>query len=644
MIRSIKQFAKCNYRSLMIVNLIFLIYFVPYLGNLHVGVDTLFYINYPSTNHNWLDIGRQGGILIHKLFFQSQYSMFFAQGMALITYLLAAFVLSYLLYSIAEVSAWKSGLFFLFMMIHPVWAEQFYFTLQIFEIAVGVLLTGVALLLAYGEKRWNWIASIVLQMLIFSIYQTFIAIYIAGCILCFLLQYIQETRCGEGKTTARYLKCALRQIVQFIIAFAINMAITKEFFSSSDYLTGQVRWGTEPAFTCIKHILSHIKQVFWAEGIFYTCSYAIFSIAAILLIVFFLWKHRTSHQGKSIFLLAALVLQLTPFLLTIYGGTIPVFRSQYILPFVIACDLLLILELIPHDKTALRSLVCIISIFMLISQYYQTSQLQYTHFFVRQEDERRALSIEEQIITAANGMHKPVAFIGYWPARMNGAYTYAEITHQSIFQFEWSEPRYQELTKWCVEYMKSQGISITPASAEQIQEARHIASEMPSYPLEGSVRDAGDFVIVKLTPDDYYALEAMPPNVKHEQKESVVCANDILKAYIDEVYLDNGILTIRGWALKPGLDSTYSVQGVHLWDENAKVFYSLASGPQSREDLTHAFADGTNYSHAGVLAKAPREQLPNSLEHCRIILSVSTADGEIQYFDTGAYVQEWLDK
>ena len=47
--------------------------------------------------------------------------------------------------------------------------------------------------------------------------------------------------------------------------------------------------------------------------------------------------------AKWMVILVLLVLQITPFLLTIYGGTIPTARSQFVLPFTTGCNFLLAL-------------------------------------------------------------------------------------------------------------------------------------------------------------------------------------------------------------------------------------------------------------------------------------------------------------
>ena len=36
---------------------------------------------------------------------------------------------------------------------------------------------------------------------------------------------------------------------------------------------------------------------------------------------------------------------------------------------------------------------------------------------------------------------------------------------------------------------------------------------MPAWPLSGAVQDAGEFVVVKLFPDPYYADEIMQPDI-----------------------------------------------------------------------------------------------------------------------------------
>ena len=116
---SILSYGKKNFRPLIITAMVFLIYFFPYLGNTHVGLDTHTFISYPGSTTNWLSIGRQGGALLHLILFASKYSMFYAQGMAVLTYFLALLFWCYLFKAVADVSTWMSCFYFLLFMIHP---------------------------------------------------------------------------------------------------------------------------------------------------------------------------------------------------------------------------------------------------------------------------------------------------------------------------------------------------------------------------------------------------------------------------------------------------------------------------------------------------------------------------------------------
>lgn len=642
MIRSFFE-EKKNILALFVGTILFIIYFFPYLGNTLVGLDTNSLINYAGSTNNWLDIGRYGAVLLHKIFFQPQFSLFYAEALALIFYLLSFLTFTLLFSCIGSVSSWKSCSFFLICMIHPIWAEQFYYTLQIFDIAVGMFLVSLILYMTFQRKWTLWGSSIPILVLLFSIYQTFVIVYIAGCILCILLLYFKKVDQNE-KEEKIFLRLSVRQGVIFLIAFFINTAITKVFFTHGTYLDGQIRWGRDSFWDCANKIISTAKNMFLGQGIFYTYLFTIsFLLSAIGIIVFLCrYKHR---KEKWIVITAYLVLQICPLFLNIYLGNVSVYRSQFQLPFVIACNILLVLVMYPTliSFKSVRMIVSIGLAFMLIEQYYATSLLQYTSELVRQEDKQRAYAIEEQIIKTTGGSSKPVAFIGYLPPHINGAMVNAEALNVSVFEFYFSDiPRYTNLTTWVTEYMKSQGINIKRADEQQVIKARETSQNMESFPQEGCVKELDDMIVVKLAPDDYFASEVMEAGVSTATMEAMPEISDQVNGYIDTITLEENILSISGWVLEWQCNSTYILPAVHLWDEDNNTLYSLSSGTQSRADLSAAFPDGTDYSHSGVLAKGAMDQLPaDSLDHCRILLS-TTRNGETKYFDTGKYVTDYL--
>lgn len=626
----------------MVTALLFFVYFLPHLASTYIGVDTYHYINDPSTVGNWLLIGRFGGVLIHNFIFGMKYSMFYAQSMAFFTYLLALMLFCFLFENIAGIKSWRTCFFFLLAMIHPIWIEQFYFTMQIFEIAVGLLLTAVSLLLVYHDKTYCKVIAVPVLILLFSIYQTFIAIYIAGCSLCFLLWYIHETQHGLKSGKKSYFKSGLEQASIFIVAFLGDSLISKAFFVPENHLNSQILWGKDSASSCIQRVVTHAQQIFSGEGLYYNLA---FSVSFLVVLIFCLAFFRQYHPAeKWVCLLGILVLQATPLLLTVYMGSIPAYRSQFILPFATACNFLLAFQLFPEKSTKgnLPIIWSGIAVCVLLTQYHTASRIQYTSDVVRQDDERRAFAIEETIFREVGRTSKPVAFVGLMSARTTGSYVFSESTCVSMFQMDkiTAQP-YYDVTVWGTAYMRSLGINIKTASPEQIQAARDYAKTMPCWPLGGCVKDIGDCVVVKLAPDDYYANDMMEADAAASHPGEIAFSNSELAGWVDSVSILEDDICISGWIFRYGVSTVTSQPDVYLWDEEKDVLYKAASGTQYRLDLNSAFADGTDYSHAGVFAKIPQSRMPEHFRNFRIVLSVTEADRTL-YFDTGKLVSDYI--
>lgn len=74
---------------------------------------------------------------------------------------------------------------------NPIWAEAFIFVIQIAQISFGLIIIILANLFIYkGALEKNKVSTIIGMILLFlamATYQSFIAIYIAICIMCFIL-------------------------------------------------------------------------------------------------------------------------------------------------------------------------------------------------------------------------------------------------------------------------------------------------------------------------------------------------------------------------------------------------------------------------------------------------------------------------
>lgn len=634
-----------NIIPILVSAFLFLLYFMPYLASTSLGIDSHFAIEQPGSTFNWLEIGRQGAVLINKFFLQNQFSLFYAEAFACAFCLFSLIGFVWLFYQLADVSPWVTSLFFLLFMLHPIWTEQFYFVLQIVPVSFGLALLPVILFCAYSEKPLFWGIATAFMILLFSIYQTFAIVYVAGCVLCFLLYYIRQIVSGNFPSSLSLIKSGVRQVILFAAAYLVNALITKAFFSSSDYLTGQIMWGQEPFDTCLGNILTHIIQVVTGSGVFYTASYPLSLLALVAGVFLFFFRYRNA-TAKWIPLLAILFLQITPFLLTIYGGTIPAYRSQFILPFTTGCNFVLFLVMAGHSleqkiwKMPFMGFCLFAIVLGLSRQYYTASLLQYSTALVQQNDRQLSERIQEKLIETTGGSTKPLAFIGCAPLPETGSFLEGEVAQKSLFGYEWYGDYPTGLSFRAVSYMNAQGASLRAIGVDEITEARGIAQTMPSFPAEGSIQEADSFIVIKLGADDSYAPKFMTPQVTRVEENATVSFNNGLRGCVNVCSTEENTLMITAWVLLPYHDSNYVLPTVHLLDVENNTLYTLNSGTLPTPDLCDLFPENTDYSHCGVMGKAPLEQLPQDLSSCKIILSVTTLD-ETLYFDPAVSVGDF---
>lgn len=639
----LNEFKSYIYKNKYVFLISTMILFVIYgreLYTINARVDTEVFINEPSSVYNWLLIGRQGAIFSRILFEQLNFNPYFVTVLGLIFYAMSMIVFSYLLNYIGRVRSTISVLGFLIFLVHPIWVEQFYFKLQVLPVSLGVLFTFVAVLISFfaiiNNDMTGKVVSVILMIWSFSTYQSFMILYIATTILCFLL-YKKQSIDTESKMNI-YLKVVIYEIILFLISFIINTIITKIFFSAGeDYLSSQIKWGVLSNRECIMNILIHIKSVLLSEGVFYTNGY---TISLILFLISFGYSliNGKFKSYKWLYILAGIGLQLCPFLITIYGGTVPAFRAQFVLPFIIAGNFLFTLNVWKAHKY-IKNTIYLVCICIFILQAQAVFRMQYTDDIRFQEDMRIASQISERVSQESNVQNKPVAFIGKRQSQLNSASIRGEFIGTSIFNVDNSaEPHYFHSTGRITGILKTMGYNIIGASPEQILEARKIAVGMPSWPALGSVYDAGDFVIVKLSEDNWYADDIMPSNIEKSDISNVKFDNTDIKWCVDESKVENNQLRISGWMIKTNIPSNQLKINVYIYNEENNEFYKLQTAKTERQDLNKAFPNEADYTDSGYVAKGNISDIINNIDKFRIILEYSS-DKEDIYVDTGKYIK-----
>lgn len=263
-------------------------------------------------------------------------------------------------------------------------------------------------------------------------------------------------------------------------------------------------WGNELWFVyCSRVILGQIYRAYVGEGTFYTIIYGILSVWVLIATVLYLKKYK-GMKLRWLYFCAVVFVQCCPFLLTIYMGDLPVIRAQFVYPFVMIGNIILLLCY--YRKEWMRSCIVLLALVMLWSQSKVSMRLIYTQDICEQEDARLAGYIEERIAQVSD-VKKPIAFVGEYTNQLNAACVRGEVIGISYFgQGNGAlEPHYWISTRTMLDKMQAAGRVFEMVTEEQMLEARKLALELPAWPAKGSVKDAGDFIIVKFSDDEWPA-------------------------------------------------------------------------------------------------------------------------------------------
>lgn len=518
----ILEFLRRNSLILGLGALLLFLYFLPWLADSKIGIDSFIFISDPGTTMNWLDIERPAMVLLHKLFYSAgELSMFYCEGMAYLLSAATMILYAWILFRKTAIACWQSVLFFLLMLLHPLLTEQFYFTIQMADIMAGYLICGIALNLAWSRKPAHWPIASLLIVFLLALYQSFAPFYISFCLLLFCLVWIQERRAGIHHSGRYYLRFGLRQLMIFLAGFLFERIFVGLFFSGGkEYLSAQSNWGKISLGQILATIFAHFKIMLTHGTAFYPLTYPITMILSLAAGIWMTMKSRFRYGGQ--WFLAALVLyEFSSLLMTVYLGNYPAARSILNLPLISAGNFLLLLVSLPvlhnrHWKSELKIqvrrtgaiLLCIGALLALNSEYYMSSLMQYTSRLVKEDDEREARNIEQAVLTEAGQTAKPVVLVGYPAPRRNKAMIELEIQTVGVFRHSYAaEPRYEWLNDSVHQYMESLGIYFNAPDAAQIDAARNEAATMPVFPQTGSVRETDTIVVVKLGNDDWYELD-----------------------------------------------------------------------------------------------------------------------------------------
>ncbi len=489
-----------------------------------VGIDTEDIIHLGEDFYGgWLATGRQGLVFLKYLLGNSRFNPYFA-GMLTLAFLVLAVSAFFLLWDHVSgvegdgqyvLAAWVLG--GILWVSHPILVEQFYFSLQSMEICACFLLTAFALYLSglWAEKRIQkrrallFLAAAALLVITFSSYQVFVALYIFGVVTVLLLGELGAlAEDKERFSIGLFGKKLGRYVALFLAAFFANLAVTKLFFSTSDYLDQQILWGKGAVLDNFRNILHHVRQVLTgADSIFYHWGYGLLCMVSLILLAMVLKKRCGQDKGRGVVVvLLYLAMMIMPFLMTIVMGGIPVVRSQLILPVItgfLAYLNLTLLRLAGFSRRGFERGAAVVLSFICVccgvGQARMTEALYYTDRCRYEQDAAIARDLIREL-KRVNRWNLPVAVVGHLEFEPNGSCVQGEIIGYSFFDYDTEvEPLDYWSTRRILGFFHTLGADYEQLRADRMEEALDYSTCMAMWPEYNCIEICDDFVVIKLS-------------------------------------------------------------------------------------------------------------------------------------------------
>lgn len=486
-----------------------------------IGIDTEDLLHLGRDFYGgWLTTGRQGLVFLKYILGDLCFNPYFTGAMTLILLTLAVFVFLLLWDRVSGregkdrygLTAWILGS--LLWVSHPILVEQLYFSLQSMEICLCFALTASALYLSFlwveNRKRRGhiFVSAAALLLITFSSYQIFVVLYIFGVAAMLLLQSLKALREEQALSAKILWKKASLYVVLFLTAFMINMTVTKLFFSTSDYLQQQILWGEIAFSDNMRNIYHHIRQAFTGAGsIFYHWSYGLLCVTSFLLLLAVLRQHRKQKKSSLLAILFLyLALMVMPFLMTIIMGSVPVARSQLILPvmtaFLAYLSITLLRQAVCSKEKAVRYAVAALVLICGaggLEQARTTGALYYTDRCRYEQD----VAIARQLIRELdriNYWNLPVAVVGSLEFKPNNACVQGEIIGCSFFDYDTEvEPPDYWSTRRILGFFHTLGADYEQLHIDRMGEALECSTYMAMWPEYNCIGIWDDFVVIKLS-------------------------------------------------------------------------------------------------------------------------------------------------
>ncbi|MDO4295785.1 MAG: glucosyltransferase domain-containing protein [bacterium] len=454
---------------------------------------------------SWLGINRFGLVFTKRLFRLNRFVPYASNFLLVLTLGFSAF---FLLFCTQE---WSGGgrqyrLFSYVLPLSyvsaPIFAEQYFFSLQAFEVALASFVCMLAVYALHRHillgKSLLWLPVALFCMVwAFASYQVFASYFIALVLICFVLSYQNEER--EAKWFLSGVRFALFFVLAFVLYLLTAKLVKLHFHMDSDYVDSMVYWKTQGWKTCVNNVLGDANRIY--RGVWSVFYQKAFTPALLLAAVFALyrgWK-RKGRKEYWVYVAAWLLLAFSPLFLSLVSGFYQPIRGQLVFPLVFAFALAGMTVL---QKRYLSRILCFFALFATLQQGQIMTQLFHTAYLTYEQDKALAGRVYSRIeqLGADAGLEQPtVVFVGQRGVTLPNDALPGDVIGHSFF--EWDREDYAGSTKRIAAFCETLGYRMQLPTQEQVNAARAQAETMPLWPATDSVQllEDGSGIVIKLS-------------------------------------------------------------------------------------------------------------------------------------------------
>lgn len=507
------NYCKINFKFIICLSLFILLAYGILICYYRISFDTHLIINDAEGELRWwLGLGRYSLVFLKKILFLIPFNTYVSNFLMVITIINTCIMIGYIFSDFFRnkrniVPLLIGVLFFT----NPLFADQFYFTLQSFEVALGIFTAFIAFYFCkewvfFGKGKKNFVLSLVCLVIAFGVYQSIANLYISIVLSYYIMLLIsKEFKMSYREIVSSIIKNIIIFFTGFIISFLISFFFQRTY-PGGNYLSNQILWQTEPLKVCVKNIYNYLSKMFFSSPESYSNFYLIVCIMIFFVLLVYLFKPK--FEKKIIFFLSTFLFLFSPFFITVVMANGVLLRTQFSYAWVIACGVLIIITFIKKMlfKNTIGNAMCVIIVFVIFIQSINIANLFFIDFQRYQRDVEQANAIINNIeeLNLNTETEYPIVFIGTIPNDL----TKREMIGWSFFEFDHAvkhaenEPSQNYFaSSTIIIFMHDIGLAkeYRAPTDQEVKVAEKAAENMEHWPNKGGIEVVDGVIIVNLS-------------------------------------------------------------------------------------------------------------------------------------------------